>query len=302
MSDVYNEWTVATLKDELRERNLPISGNKSALIQRLIDNDKEHPQDEKIEFECSACDSTLRISAKHTGKVKCPNCGEIQQINASIKIPNLPKLPDLGKINLFGDLSKQNQTATIISGIGIIFLISSGFLFLNALSIGTEGNEHTIDVPYDEIDTTKWNCEDGTQVMLLDVNNGVEDCPDGSDEWSEKMFSRICYSCCILLPLSLIMGLIGVFSSQSKGSTNFNAIMPTTNAVIPSTATFTPSDSPQTEEIDSTLAKTIRIAGISLSASVVTILIIGILIAILLFIYAIWVAISEFQGSTGLPF
>ena len=78
--------------------------------------------------------------------------------------------------------------------------------------------------------------------------------------------------------------------------------MPTTNALTPSTATFTPSDSPQTEEIDSTLAKTIRIAGISLSASVVTILIIGILIAILLFIFAIWVAISEFQGSTGLPF
>ena len=301
MSDVYNEWTVATLKDELRERNLPVSGNKSTLIQRLIDNDKEHPQEEKIEFECSACDSTLRISAKHTGKVKCPNCGEIQQINASIKIPNLPKLPDLGKINLFGNLSKQNQTATIISGIGIILLISSGFLFLNALSINSE-NEHTFDVPYDEIETTKWNCEDGTQVMLLDVNDGVEDCPDGSDEWAEKMIGQIFYSCCVLLPLSLIMGLIGVFSSQSKGSTNFDAIMPTTDALPPSTATFTPSDSPQTEEIDSTLAKTIRIAGISLSASVVTILIIGILIAILLFIYAIFVAISEFQGSTGLPF
>ena len=54
MSDVYNEWTVATLKDELRERNLPVSGNKSALIQRLIDNDKEHPKEEKIEFECSS--------------------------------------------------------------------------------------------------------------------------------------------------------------------------------------------------------------------------------------------------------
>ena len=300
MSDVYNEWTVATLKDELRERNLPVSGNKSALIQRLIENDKEHPQEEKIEFECSACDSTLRISAKHTGKVKCPNCGEIQQINASIKIPNLPNLPDLGKINLFGNLSKQNQTATIISGIGIILLISSGFLFLNALSINSE-NQHTFDVPYDEIETTKWNCEDGTQVMLLDVNDGVEDCPDGADEWAEKMIGQIFYSCCILLPLSLIMGLIGVFSSQSKGSTNFDAIMPTKDAITPNTATFTPSDSPQTEEIDSTLAKTIRIAGISLSASVVTILIIGILIAILLFIYAIWVAISEFQGSTGFP-
>jgi len=301
MSNVYDEWTVATLKDELRERNLPVSGNKSALIERLIDNDKEHPKEEKIEFECSACDSTLRISAKHTGKVKCPNCGEIQQTNASIKIPNLPKLPDLGKINLFGNLSKQNQTATIISGISIILLITSGFLFLNGLSIGTDGNEHTIDVPYDEIETTKWNCEDGTQVMLLDVNDGVEDCPDGSDEWSEKMIARIFYSCCILLPSSLIMGLVGVFSSQSKGSSNFNAIMPTTDALIPSTATFTPNDSPQTEEIDSTLAKTIRIAGISLSASVVTILLVGILIAILLFIYAIWVAISEFQG-TGVPF
>lgn len=293
MLDVYNEWTVATLKDELRERNLPISGNKSTLIQRLIDNDKEHPKEEKKEFKCSACDSTLRISAKHAGKVKCPNCGEIQQINASIKIPNLPKLPDLGKINLFGNLSKQNQTATIISGIGIILLISSGFLFLNALSIGTEGNEHTIDVPYDEIETTKWNCEDGTQVMLLDVNNGVEDCPDGSDEWSEKMIARICYSCCILLPLSLIMGLIGVFSSQSKGPSNFNAIMPATTPLTPSTATFTPSDSPQTEEIDSALAKMIRIGGITLSSTVVTIIGIAIIILCIVFIYAIWLILTD---------
>ena len=90
-------------------------------------------------------------------------------------------------MNPFVDLSYENKKATAISGIGILFVIISGFMFYQALWMGSEGNEHTIDVPYDEIETTKWNCKDGTQVMLLEVNNGVEDCADGSDEWANKM-------------------------------------------------------------------------------------------------------------------
>ena len=172
MTSAYQKYTVASLKEELRERGLPISGNKSVLIERLIHDDNEQNQEEeKIEFECASCESILRISATHKGKVKCPSCGEIQQINDSKKIPNLPKLPNLENLNPLNNLSNRNQQATIISGIGILLLIASGFTFLQSQNIGYEGNEHTLDVPYDELETTTWNCEDGTQVMLLDVNN-----------------------------------------------------------------------------------------------------------------------------------
>ena len=285
MPDVYNDWNVKNLKDELRERNLPVSGNKSALIERLINNDKELHQEEKTEFECASCDSTLRIAASHTGRIKCPHCGEIQRINNRIKIPKLPE------VNLFSNLSSQNQKATIVSGIAILTLIMSGFMFHQALSIGSDGNEHTMDVPYEEISSTTWNCKDGTQVMLLDVNNGVEDCPDGSDEWAETMIGMMFLSCCVLLPLSLIMAVIGIFTGQWRDSSGFDTILPSADTLVPDSVS-------QTERTDSVLAKTIRIAGISLSGSVVAILLIGIIIVILLFIFVIWTAISA-GGSLG---
>ena len=40
MSSEYDDWTVARLKDEVRERNLTISGKKSILIERLIEDDQ----------------------------------------------------------------------------------------------------------------------------------------------------------------------------------------------------------------------------------------------------------------------
>tara|TARA_X000001036_G_scaffold29864_1_gene24617 strand:- start:1941 stop:2822 length:882 start_codon:yes stop_codon:yes gene_type:complete len=287
VTSAYQKYTVANLKEELRERGLPISGNKSVLIERLIHDDNEQNQEEeKIEFECASCESILRISATHKGKVKCPSCGEVQQINASKKITNLQKLPNLENLNPFNNLSNRNQQATIISGIGILLLIASGFTFLQSQNIGYEGNEHTLDVPYDELETTTWNCEDGTQVMLLDVNNGVIDCPDGSDEWSEKMLAMIFLSCCILLPLSVIMGLIGLFTGQLYDSSNIvNALTNTEGEVV--------SNVSESVRNDSRLAKMIRIGGITISSSVVAIIGIAILIICILFIYAIWLLLTD---------
>ena len=292
MSSGYEKYTVANLKDELRERGLPISGNKSVLIERLIHDDGERiQQEEKIEFQCASCESILRISATHRGKVKCPRCGEIQEINVSKETPNLPKLPNLEKLNPFSNLSNRNQQATIISAIGIILLISSGFLFLNAVSINSE-NEHVYDVPYDEIQTTKWNCEDGTQVMLLDVNDGVEDCPDGSDEWSQKMITMMCFSCCILLPLSVIMGLIGLFTGQLYDSSNIVSVLTDTDGEVVTNVSESVSN-------DSRLAKMIRVGGITISSSVIAIIGIAILAICILFIYAIWLIITDPTPALG---
>ena len=47
MTSAYQKYTVASLKEELRERGPPISGNKSVLIERLIHDDNEQNQEEE---------------------------------------------------------------------------------------------------------------------------------------------------------------------------------------------------------------------------------------------------------------
>lgn len=39
--DSYSSWTVDELQDELRKRDLPVSGNKAELVERLEGNDEE---------------------------------------------------------------------------------------------------------------------------------------------------------------------------------------------------------------------------------------------------------------------
>lgn len=39
-SDDYNDWNVATLQEELRNRDLPTSGNKAQLVARLVEDDE----------------------------------------------------------------------------------------------------------------------------------------------------------------------------------------------------------------------------------------------------------------------
>lgn len=42
--DDYDEWSPDDLKEELRERKLPVSGNKAVLIGRLREHDADNPE------------------------------------------------------------------------------------------------------------------------------------------------------------------------------------------------------------------------------------------------------------------
>jgi len=123
-------------------------------------------------------------------------------------------------------------------------------------------------------------------VMLLDVNNGVIDCPDGSDEWSDKMIAMMCFSCCILLPLSVIMGLIGLFTGQLYDSSNVVSVLTDTDGKVETNV----SDSVRN---DTRIAKMVRVGGITVSSSVVAIIGIAILALCFLFIYAIWMILTD---------
>jgi hypothetical protein len=46
MPDDYNDWKVADLRAELKDRQLPADGNKDELIARLMEDNEENPADD----------------------------------------------------------------------------------------------------------------------------------------------------------------------------------------------------------------------------------------------------------------
>ena len=73
MDDFYS-MTVAQLKEQLKERGLPVSGKKAELIVRLREGEK-FVSEEKYEVSCPSCDDVeLRIPVGYTGGARCPEC------------------------------------------------------------------------------------------------------------------------------------------------------------------------------------------------------------------------------------
>jgi hypothetical protein len=75
--------TVVQLKEILKEKGLPISGNKSQLISRLqaipesisIEEESDDKTDVKREITCYKCNQALRVPFDYTGRAKCTSCG-----------------------------------------------------------------------------------------------------------------------------------------------------------------------------------------------------------------------------------
>ena len=60
MPTQFEEMTVAELKEALKERGLVRSGNKSELIQRLVEHETQSTNEsteENVEFDCPNCRS-----------------------------------------------------------------------------------------------------------------------------------------------------------------------------------------------------------------------------------------------------
>ena len=83
MGSEHDGLTVAELKDMLRERGLPVSGNKSVLLERLAEQGAASKQpatvevsastsvkddaeaEEKIRFNCRVCSALLAVPISH---------------------------------------------------------------------------------------------------------------------------------------------------------------------------------------------------------------------------------------------
>ena len=274
MSDVYDEWTVATLKDELRERSLPVSGNKTALVQRLIDHDKKHPQEEKIEFECSACDSILRVSAKHTGKVKCPNCGEIQRISEKNEFAE--RVQDLGKqIQESTQNIGRNHLAVGLSIAGVVLLLISIIIFFSAVSVGCPVEYQGTEI------------ENGQEYSTCTDANGNEMWV-GKDSF-ESTIGKIGLACGALLPLSVVLTASGLFIRKEQVQIE-NDVSNDTNQNYTKTANI----------VDSNAMKIMQITSLGIVSGVGIIgTIIFVLILIVLLLFIIFLFYLLLSGGSG---
>lgn len=231
--------TVVEIKDLLRERGQPVSGNKSVLIQRLEEYDSEEIE-EKIEFNCNNCKSRLRIPRSFQGLVTCPTCSNKQNTS---EVHNTSD-------SISTDIT-QNQMSLAISIIGIVLGILAIMVFFSAFTMDSmcpEEYRSTIMV-------------DGEEAILCD-----------SDEmlWETKMADRLFYSCCLMVPGSLfltIMGYslrkerlgIGTYTSEKEATTHSNNFS------------------------DSKVAKAIQVAAVSFGIGISTITAILAIVVIVLF-------------------
>ena len=98
MQSDYNDLTVVKLKALCKEQNLPISGRKSELIERLIANDNskydneeeieqttEEGTEEKKKFKCIECSTVLRVPLTYKGMISCPTCSTRQEVGEEVK-------------------------------------------------------------------------------------------------------------------------------------------------------------------------------------------------------------------------
>jgi len=180
MASEFEGMTVAELKDLLRERGQPVSGNKSVLIKRLEEFEPESEEiEEKIEFNCRNCKSRLRIPRSFQGQVTCPTCS-VKQSSSELHTTS-----DTISIN-----TTQNQISLAISVIGLVLGVLAIMVFFSAFTLDSmcpEEYRSTIVV-------------DGEEVISCD-----------SDEflWETEMAARLFYSCCLMVPGSLFLTIMG---------------------------------------------------------------------------------------------
>lgn len=75
-----SSFTVAQLKDQLKQKGLPVSGKKDELIQRLKGGVEPAKEIEKVTVSCGECGKGLKVPSDYEGRIKCPKCGSISTV------------------------------------------------------------------------------------------------------------------------------------------------------------------------------------------------------------------------------
>ena len=249
--------TVAELKDLLREQGLPVSGKKSVLIERLEEYNLEEMEEQiedKIVFNCNNCKSKLRIAQSFRGEFKCPTCSTKQ---STAEIDNTS-----GPISI--DIT-QNQISLTISIVGMVLGVLAIGVFFSAFSMDSMcPEEYRTTVMYE-----------GEEAMSCDSDQML---------WETGTAKRIFYSCCLMVPGSLFLTIMGYNLRKEQSAIG--------TATSEKEATTNPNNFSESK-----VAKAIQAAAISFGIGISTISAILVIAVIVLFVILIIVLLSSGGGA-----
>lgn len=279
MHEDYESFTVVKLKGLCKERNLPVSGTKKVLIDRLTKADKSLEttppptqiisdvvaKKKTIEIQCLECPTILRVPADYEGMISCPSCSTKQSVLRSESGEVSPQIesnthPQDEELE-FGLTKQQFSIGMMIIGVGVM-------LFGIWLAL------------------MEWNLF--FQCESLWGSKSADGCRQGT------FFPTMFTSCCLLVPLGFFLASYGnnliqtpaVTPQVHSGAVEYPA--PTTSTAVP-TMNVQPHLQPQV--IGSPLGEAIQATAVGLSVGVASVTaIIGIILGLLVLLFIIIVA------------
>ncbi len=277
MHEDYESFTVLKLKGLCKERNLPVSGTKKVLINRLKEADglfiptpqiisDAVPKKKTIEIQCIKCPTILRVPAEYEGMISCPSCSTKQSVlrsgtgKATVQTDSNTNQPteDL----TFGLTKQQLSIGIMILGVGVMLL--GIWLALMEWKLW-------------------FNCE---MVLMSGDDYVSRGCGQGT--FLPTMFS----ACCLLLPFGFFLTTFGYNLIQSpavtpqvhSGAVSYN--IPTT--FVPQSTVVAQHQQLNPRSKGNPLGEAIQATAVGLSVGVVSLVtIIGGIIALLLLIIII---------------
>ncbi len=204
MHDDYESFTVLKLKGLCKERNLPVSGTKKVLINRLKEADRSltpPPQiisdavqkRKTIEIQCIKCPTILRVPADYEGMISCPSCSTKQSVlrsgtlEATVQTESNTNQPT--EELTFGLTKQQLSIGIMILGVGVM-------LFGIWLALG------------------EWKLWFNCEMVLMSGDDYVSrGCGQGT--FLPTMFS----ACCLLLPFGFFLSTYGYNLIQTPAVT-----------------------------------------------------------------------------------
>jgi ssDNA-binding Zn-finger/Zn-ribbon topoisomerase 1 len=268
MASEFEELTVAELKELLRECGKPVSGTKSVLIERLEEFESQD-KEEKIEFDCNNCGTRLRIPESYHGLLTCPSCSnkqdssEVQPTSDFGSNLSTHVYLALNKIKNFDPKNiSQNQISLATSILGVGIGILAIILFFSSFSY-------------------ELMCPEEARGTVIYEGEEVLSCHPEGMIWETDSAKRIFNSCCILVPLSLLLTIIG-YNIRKKKVTIIN----------PNTE-----DGPhlvQSEQIsDSKITKVIQVGGLGFGIGLGVISILLVILVLVFIIFVIYLVLSN---------
>lgn len=285
MHDDYESFTVVKLKGLCKERNLPVSGTKNVLIDRLTKADESLettppptqiisdvvPKKKTIEIQCLECPTILRVPADYEGMISCPSCSTKQNVLRSgtdepslqIESNSHPRNEEVA----FGLTKQQFSIGMMLVGVGVM-------LFGIWLAL------------------MEWNlwfsCESWFGAAASGGDYDARGCGQGT------FFPTMFTSCCLLVPLGFFLASYGnnliqtpaVTPQVHSGAVEYPA---PTISTPPSTVNIQPHQHPQVK--GSPLGEAIQATAVGLSVGVASVMtIIGIIIALIILLFIIIIA------------